>query len=156
MISVRPLLEAERGWVRDVIRERWDSEIVVGHGVAVEPALLPGFVAVDVDGPLGLLTYAVDGDDCEIVTLDAFEEGRGVGTALVEAVRALGHARVWLITTNDSVGAQRFYERLGFRLVAVHEGAVARSRRLKPEIPLVGARGTPIRDELEYAWRPEP
>lgn len=44
--------------------------------------------------------------------------------------------------------------RLGFGLVAVHEGAVDRSRRVKPEIPLVSDNGTPIRDELEYEFRP--
>jgi RimJ/RimL family protein N-acetyltransferase len=55
-----------------------------------------------------------------------------------------------LITTNDNAPAQRFYERLGFRLVLVREGELRRSRLLKPEIPLVGAGGVPIRDELEY------
>ncbi len=61
---------------------------------------------------------------------------------------------MWLVTTNELVGAQRFYERAGFRLVAVREGAVERSRRLKPEIPEVAEDGTPIRDELEYEYRP--
>jgi hypothetical protein len=60
---------------------------------------------------------------------------------------------VWLITTNDNVSAQRFYVAVGFELAAVHEGAVERSRELKPEIPLTGQTGTPIRDELEYEWR---
>jgi hypothetical protein len=36
----------------------------------------------------------------------------------------------------------------------VHRGAVERSRELKPEIPLVSNDGTPIRDELEYEFRP--
>ncbi len=151
-IAVRELRDEERGWARGVIRERWGLEVVVAHGVVYEPASLPGFVATDGRRAVGLLTYVLDGEACEIVTIDAFEERRGVGAALVEAVAALGHPRVWLVTTNDNVGAQRFYERLGFRLVAVHEGAVARSRRLKPEIPLVGAGGSPIRDELEYEW----
>jgi ribosomal protein S18 acetylase RimI-like enzyme len=100
-----------------------------------------------------LLTYHADGDACEIVTIDAFEEGRGVGSALIEAVAALGHARLWLVTTNDNARAQRFYERLGFRLVAIREGELERSRRLKPEIPLRAGDGTPIRDELEYERR---
>jgi ribosomal protein S18 acetylase RimI-like enzyme len=152
-IAVRAIREDERDWVRRVVRERWGSEVVVGHGVAHDPASLPGFVALgDGGSPVGMLTYHVDADACEIVTLDAFEEGRGVGTALVEAVRSLGHHRLWLVTTNDNERAQRFYERLGFLLVAVHEGAVERSRELKPEIPERAADGTPIRDELQYEW----
>jgi hypothetical protein len=78
----------------------------------------------------------------------------GVGSALVEAVadaaRATGCTRLWLITTNDNERAQGWYRRRGFVLVAIREGAVERSRTLKPEIPLVGAGGIPIRDELEF------
>jgi ribosomal protein S18 acetylase RimI-like enzyme len=154
MIEVRPLREDERGWVRSMIRERWGSEIVVAHGVVYEPRLLPGFVAADESGPVGLLTYVLEGDACEIVTIDAFEEGRGVGTALIDAVKGLGARRLWLITTNDNARAQRFYERRGFELVAVNEGAVDRSRLEKPEIPLLGDGGVEIHDELEYELRP--
>jgi ribosomal protein S18 acetylase RimI-like enzyme len=125
---------------------------VVAHGVVYEPVTLPGLVAEEDGRVVGLLTYHLAGDACEIVTIDAFDEGRGVGTALVDAVRALGFARVWLITTNDNVVARRFYEARGFRLVAVHEGAVDRSRELKPEIPEVSEDGTPIRDEVVYEW----
>lgn len=152
-IAVRPLREDERPWVLAVMRERWGAETAVAHGVVYRPAELPGLVAEDDGRRVGLLTYHVAGDASEIVTLDAFEERRGVGKALIEAVRALGHPRLWLITTNDNVRAQRFYEHLGFRLVRVHESAVARSRELKPEIPEVADVGTPIRDELEYEIR---
>ena len=152
-VSLRPTGPQDRGRVRELIVERWGSEIAVAHGVVYRPANLPGFIASDGDRVVGLVTYHVDGDACEIVTIDAYERRRGIGTSLVEAVRSLGHPRLWLITTNDNVGAQRFYERVGFGLVAVHEGAMARSRALKPEIPLVGEAGVPIRDELEYELR---
>lgn len=155
MIHVRPLRDDERGWVRSTIRERWSSEIVVAHGVVYEPALLPGFVAEEEGDPVGLLTCVLEGDACEIVTIDAFEEGRGVGSALIGAVKGLGARRLWLITTNDNVHAQRFYERQGFTLVAVDEGAIDRSRSAKPEIPLVGNDGIEIHDELEYELRQE-
>ena len=136
-----------------MIRERWGSEIVVAHGVVYQPMLLPGFVAEEEGRPVGVLTYVLEGDACEIVTIDAFEEGRGVGTALIDAVIALGARRLWLITTNDNVRAQRFYERCGFELVAVHRGAVDRSRSMKPVIPLIGEGGVEIHDELEYEFR---
>jgi ribosomal protein S18 acetylase RimI-like enzyme len=149
-VRVRALTEADRPWVAGIVAERWGSPLVVAHGEVFEPAELPGFVAENDERRVGLLTYHADGDVCEVVTLDAFEQRRGVGTALVREVASLGHRRVWLITTNDNVPAQRFYERLGFRLVAVREGAIERSREQKPEIPLVGIGGVPIRDELEY------
>jgi hypothetical protein len=38
-------------------------------------------------------------------------------------------------------------------LVAVHENALEQSRRLKPEIPLMGLEGRPLRDEIEFEYR---
>lgn len=149
-VRVRPLVETDRGWVREVVTHLWGSPVVVAHGERFEPATLPGFVAEEGSARAGLLTYRPEGDACEVVTIDAFEPGRGIGPSLMGALLSLDHRRVWLTTTNDNVPAQRFYERLGFRLVAVREGEVARSRELKPEIPLVGVDGAPIRDELEY------
>jgi ribosomal protein S18 acetylase RimI-like enzyme len=154
MILVRPLRPDDRDWVRDRVAERWGSPTVVAHGVVYEPSSLPGLVAEDDGRAVGLLTFVVEGDECEIVTIDAFEEDRGVGATLIDSIKGMGHERLWLITTNDNSRAQRFYERVGFRLVGVHLGAVERSRELKPEIPLVSEDGTPIRDELEYEFRP--
>ena len=102
---------------------------------------------------VGLLTYEVRGATLEIVTINAAERTRGVGTALVEAAvaaaRSNGCTEVRVTTTNDNVDALRFYQRRGFRLVELRPDALARSRELKPEIPAVGAYGIPLRDELE-------
>jgi len=110
-------------------------------------------VAEDEGEVVGLLTYHVEGSMCEIGTLDSQREGRGISVALIEAVkvaaRQAGCRRLWLITTNDNTHALRFYQKRGFCLVAVHRDAVAASRAIKPEIPLIGNDGIPIRDEVE-------
>lgn len=154
-LDVRPLADGDRDWARALLAERWAGPRIVTRGRVHEADRLPGFVA-HVDGrPAGLLTYRPAGDDCEIVSLDATAEGCGVGTALVAAVRATalaaGCRRLWLITTNDNRVALRFWQRRGFRIVAVHADAARESRRLKPAIPLVGRDGVPIRDEIELS-----
>ena len=54
------------------------------------------------------------------------------------------------IRPNDNVDALRFYQRRGMRLVRLWPDAVTQARKLlKPEIPLVGADGITVRDELE-------
>jgi ribosomal protein S18 acetylase RimI-like enzyme len=58
-------------------------------------------------------------------SLDALIQGRGIGRALMCAVRER-YSKLWLVTTNDNLHAQRFYSRLGLRLVAVHAGAIAK------------------------------
>ena len=127
--------------------------IAVAHGTIYRPAELPGFVA-EADGEaVGLLTYHIAGGACEIVTLDSQREGRGIGTALIEAAkdaaRQAGCRRLWLVTTNDNTHALCFYQKRGFVLVAVHRDAVTASRAIKPEIPLIGNDGIAIRDEIE-------
>jgi ribosomal protein S18 acetylase RimI-like enzyme len=153
---VRPIHRADRPRVEALLLERWGSPRMAAHGVLYEPATLDGLVAEDprTGELLGLLTYHLTDEACEIVTIDALVEDRGVGTALIEAAAGLGRERLWAITTNDNERALGWYRRRGFRVVAVHEGAVDRAREtLKPEIPRTAPDGTPIRDEIELERR---
>jgi GNAT superfamily N-acetyltransferase len=130
-------------------------------GELFEPLDYPALLA-EADGAiLGMLTYVPDPgwEQCEVLTLHATEQWHGVSTALNEAVAhlAAGHgcARLGLISTNDNVDALRFYQRRGFQLAAIHRRAVDDSRSgLKPEIPVAGAYGIPMRDEIELEKRP--
>jgi GNAT superfamily N-acetyltransferase len=139
----------------DGFLEEHGAPRVARLGELVDPREHPALLAEEDGGRLlGVLTYIVDGDRCEILTLHAAERWRGVGTAMIEEVERVvtevGCHLLWLITTNDNVDALRFYQRRGFRLVKLHEGAVARSREaLKPEIPEIGEYGILLRDELE-------
>ena len=133
---------------------RWHSLRVARRGSIEHPLDHPALLAEDGSELLGVLTYAVRGADCEVMTLHTDRRWSGVGTALLAAVdqiaRDAGCTRLWLITTNDNVDALRFYQRRGFRLAALHRNAVDDSRaRLKPEIPEVGDHGIALRDEIE-------
>lgn len=151
-MTVRPLGEADREWARAKLHELW-GDVVVSRGMTHDATRLPGFVAEERGDRVGLVTYRIDGGNCEVVTINAFPKGGGAGTALVEAVavtaREGGCRRLWLITTNDNLPALRFYQRRGFRLAALHRNALDRSRELKPSIPEIGLDGIPLRDELE-------
>lgn len=154
VIAVRPLAEGDRGWLSEFVVERWGEPIAIGGGRVHQVDLLPGFVAFDDGRRVGVVTYAIDGEDCEVVTIDAIEEGRGIGTALIqrlaEHARSSGCRRLHLITTNDNLRAIRFYQRRGFRLIAVRVNALDESRRVKPSIPQIGMHGIPLRDELVF------
>jgi len=151
-VEIRPLSEADSGWVERLTRERWGDEIVVGRGKVWKPAELPGFAAFEGDRCVGLVTYELDGEACEIVTIDAIDEGKGIGTALLEEVvataRQKGCVRVQLLTTNNNLRALAFYQKRGFRLVGLVPGAIDEERRLKPSISEFDSAGLPIRDEL--------
>jgi len=161
-VRVRAADERDAAWVADEIAAVWGSTQVARLGELVDAAILPALVA-ELDGErAGHLTYAVRGDECEVVTLLAAPPGRGAGRALIaacaERAAALGCRRLWLITTNDNVAAFAFYQRIGMDLRALHRDDVTRARRLKPAIPLLGAAGVPLRHALEFELQlgPEP
>ncbi len=85
--------------------------------------------------------------------MNAIEEGRGIGTALLDKIESLAKQknckRLWLITTNDNVDALRFYQKRGYEIRAVHLHSIEESRKIKPQLPLIGKYGIPIRDEIE-------
>jgi GNAT superfamily N-acetyltransferase len=129
------------------------SERVARLEQLVRPIEHPALIAEDGGRLAGVLTYVIEGRECEILTLHAVAPWRGAGTALIEAVEGIardaGCTRLWVLTTNDNVDALRFYQRRGFRLATLNAGAVDRARtELKPEIPEHGDHGIPIRDEL--------
>jgi ribosomal protein S18 acetylase RimI-like enzyme len=151
--TLRPMTDADRAWVRGAMVRDWGSETMAVHGMVYRPADLPGLVAEVQGEAIGLLTYHLEAQVCEIVTLNSWRQGLGVGAALLEAARQAagreGCRRVWLVTTNDNTRALRFYQKHGFVIAAVHINAIEKDRRLKPEIPLTGMDGIPIRDEIE-------
>jgi GNAT superfamily N-acetyltransferase len=150
---ITPFCPADFDWAVPMLTREWGAPAVVSRGVLRDPLTLPGFVA-RVDGePVGLVTYRVAGDECEIVSINGYGVGAPLLAAAVEAARRLGCRRAWLVTTNDNTRALRFYQRQGWDLVALHRDAVTAGRRLKPGIPALGLDGIPLRHELELELR---
>lgn len=152
-LTLLPFGPAHYSWATDLLTASWGATVVVSRGQRHDALKLPGFVALQDDVQCGLATYHVAGDSCELVTIDSTVPRAGIGTALIAAVCDAATAaqcrRVWLITTNDNLDALRFYQRRGFVLAAIHRDAVTAARLQKPQIPLIGHHGIPIRDELE-------
>jgi ribosomal protein S18 acetylase RimI-like enzyme len=97
---------------------------------------------------LGGVTYRMAQGECEVVTLNSLDENRGVGTALLGAVKAVADERgrrLWLITTDDNPRAIGFYERRGMSRRAVHKDFVEVVRAHKP-----GVAG--FRDAVEFSY----
>lgn len=152
-IKIRAMAKADGPWVERLLEKEWGGTTVASRGKILDPLLLPGFIALDDKQPVGLATYHIEGDSCELVTLNSLVQGLGIGTTLIsritDAAIAAGCRRLWLITTNDNTPALRFYQQRGFQLVALHKNAIEGSRQLKPGIPQIGLDGIPLRDELE-------
>lgn len=153
MPNIKRLTENDRPALRQFWKEHWGDDFMVARGRIYTIDELAGFAMTEEGTWLGLVTFLVEGNSCEITSLDSLREGQGIGTALIEAIKTeahkLGCSRLTLITTNDNTHALRFYQKRGFVLTALRPRAIQASRKLKPGIPLTGNDGIPIRDELE-------
>jgi len=152
---IKEITEEDRCWVNKVITEFWGEAFVVVHQEVFFPENLPGFIANRREGKaVGLVTFQIRGDECEIITLNSWLENVGVGSGLIKAVidqaQRSSCSRVCVTTTNDNLRAIEFYAKREFRLLEIREDAVARAREIKTSIPQLAADGTPISDEWEF------
>ena len=135
------------------LREAWGLPVV---SVSREymPEDVEGLLWRDDGGAVqGFVMWAVDGEAAEIVSVEALRQGMHIGGRLLdaaeEALRARGVWRITIVTTNDNLRALAFYVRRGYRLVRLHTDAMDRVRARKPQVPLAGAEGIPLRDMWE-------
>lgn len=153
-LTIHKITDKDKEWVLEIIR-KWGADFVISRGRKIYPTEIEGFYAEDVNGErVGMVTYEVTNDECEIVTLDAFNKFQGIGTALLEEVinemKKKSINRLWLITTNDNLDAVRFYQCKGWTMCNVHVNAIELSREIKPTIPKIGQYGIPINHEIEF------
>ena len=157
LFTYRETEPTDRIWIDTFISEHWGSNLVVVHNTSYCPSKLNGYIACKEDEKIGLITYQIKDEECEIVTLNSLIENNGVGSSLVrlveKEVKGIGCKNIWLITTNDNLRAICFYQRLGYQLVNVYPNAVEESRKIKPEIPIIAENKIPIRDELKFCLR---
>lgn len=149
IIAPASLEDLLAGW-----RQHWRGERIVTPRRRYGPAEVHAFAARDGAGAMtGLVTFAVQGGLAELVSLNTEAQQQGTGTALMDAAereaRQQGAARMILATTNNNLGALRFFQKRGYCLAALHRDAVAEIRREKPSIPMVDPDGLPIRDLID-------
>lgn len=153
-MELQEINEEFRSAVNEILRDEWNCPPLISRGKIIDTTILPGFLIIEDEIIKGFITYRLASDECEIATLNSFEENRGIGTALIKAVLDISEKnscrRLWLITTNDNINAIRFYQKKGFELKAAHINAIELSRKLKPSIPLIGMDNIPIKHELEF------
>ena len=151
--TIRAAGPSDRPWITAVLTDAFAGPVQVVRGKVYRADELPGFIAELEGKPAGLIAYRIEADRCDIMALVSLEENRGIGTGLLAAVtekaRAAGCRRLRVVTTNDNQAALRLYQKRGFRLVAVYVNSMEEARKLKPEIPLAGNDGIPLRDEIE-------
>ena len=145
---------AEAQFIADTVRNNWGLPVITAARDYTLEDITGGFLWRDGAGdPQGLITWAIDDEHAEIVTMDAFIQGVHIGGRLLDAAEAelagRGVRRLSITTTNDNLRALAFYVRRGYRLVRLDLDGVDRVRAVKPGVSATGNEGVPLRDMWE-------
>ncbi len=150
---IQPISEKNRQQVVNFFKKHWGSSKMIISSGTYDCAMLDGYVYVKDASMLGLITYVLHGNSLEVISLDSIQEGKGIGSRLMEQVEQFAKERaihqIELITTNDNLQALKFYQKRGYRITDVMANAVEEARKVKPTIPLIGNEGIPLLDELK-------
>lgn len=143
-----------RNRVDAFIKQHWHTTTMIIRGKEIDMTKTEGFFFSEGKEMIGLITYIFYDNILEITSLDSLYENQGIGSKLVEAVKHEAKKReiqkIVLITTNDNINAIKFYQKRGFDMVRLFHNALDVSRKLKPEIPLIGENSIPLRHEIEF------
>ncbi len=154
MISkIERITDKTRALVNKFFIDNWYSTNMSIRGEIIDGTKLDGFLIQEDNRIIGLVTYIFFYDICEIVSLDSKKENIGIGTALLKEIENVAIAnkctKMRLITTNDNLRALQFYQKRGYFLTKLYLNAMDEVRKVKPNVPLVGENGIPLRDEIE-------
>lgn len=156
-ITIRAIIPTDVDWIKRICDEEWGGEPLVIRGKKFFPTTLPGLIAEHNSKIVGVLFYSIEKNDCEIILLESFVKFAGIGTLLIEKLKAIAKqqrcVRIFLMTNNDNLDALRFYQRRGFVIYAIHIDSVKISRKIKPSIGYTGDYGIPIRDEIDLEFK---
>ena len=127
---------------------------MVANGELIDASKLPGFIAIEQNETFGFLTYRIQENHLQIVTINSFSFRKGVGCLLIQKAIQLARnqklSKIFLFTTNDNIIAHSFYRKLGFICTEIIKDAMINARKLKPEIPLTTSKGIAICDEWKF------
>jgi len=153
---IERVTEKDKATLEKLFIENWQSSFMVSGGKVKHLHALEAFVYKENDEIVGIVTFCIENNAIEIVSLDSSYENKGVGTLLLQAVidfyKTTACSRLWLITTNDNLSALGFYQKRNFTMHQLHLNAVKEARKLKPSIPEIGYHQIPIQHELELQY----
>lgn len=143
-----------RDLINEFIKQHWYTTTMIIRGKEIDMTKTEGFYFKESENIIVLITYIVYDNVLEITSLDNLQERQGIDSKLIETViheaRERKLQKIVLITTNDNINAIRFYQKRGFDMAHLFRNTMDISRKLKPEIPLIGENSIPLRHEIEF------
>lgn len=151
--NVEKINDGDRHLVSEFLIDNWYSTNISVRGKLIDASILDGFYVKNRNKIIGLVTYMIEDNTCEIITLDSKLENKGIGTELIkrveEIVKQTNCNRIKLVTTNDNLNALKFYQKRGYHISNIYYNAMDEVRIIKPDVPKLGEDNIPLNDEIE-------
>lgn len=145
---------SNREIVNAFIVQHWYDIRMVIRGKIIDLSESDGYCIIENQRVIGVITYCIEGGECEITLLHSLLENQGIGTRLVQAVleaaQTAGAGKVKVITTNDNIRAILFYQRKGFDMAVLYHNSMDKVREIKRGVPLIGENGILLKHEIEF------
>lgn len=90
--TLRPTAPTDRPLVQRLLTESWGAPRVyaLAPDTMIDASELPGWIAEHDGEILGLLTYLPSDDLVDVITINTYRSGTGVGAALLAKLEARG------------------------------------------------------------------
>ena len=142
--------------VKKIFIDKWKTDYMISKYKIHYVDNLESFVYLENNTIVGILTFVIENNDIEIVSLDSFKENNGIGSLLINEIikyyKINNFKKVWLVTTNDNLHALKFYQKRNFNISNIYLNAVNKAREIKPSIPKNGYDDIPILHEIELTY----
>lgn len=154
MSIIKAIDESNRELSAIILKKLWHTDSIIAKKEVHYFKDIPGFLCYEEGAVVGVITYAIENGECEIVTINSLKKKKGYGKKLFSAVLKVAKKekckRLWLITTNDNTNAMTFYQLIGMNMCGFYPNGMDYSRSLRPQIPLTGNLGIPLKHEIEF------
>lgn len=140
--------------MKEFLIKYWGDINMVYNGRLINLLEINHIIRYDNGKKIGVLCYFREKNCFHIVSLNAIESNKGIGSALMdeldETALKEGIQYIQVETTNDNINAIGFYQKRGFDLFSLQINEVEHQRMLKSEIPLIGCNGIFIHHILQF------
>ena len=153
-LTVREKNENDKELINAELKEIWGSELLITPGGVYKDVNNLEGIIIEYEGKFaGIILFAMQKNEMEIVEIHVKVPGIGIGRELLERVKAIAwkgkYKRLWVSTSNDNGEALKFYHKHGFSVVNIYIGFMQEVRKYKPELSTTGIDGIPLLHQIE-------